>query len=191
MNGYYKQTLFLTGQSKRDESKQQYDLLVNTYSDFSNKYKVYRPYAIKNDTKFTDDLNAVQKIISANKDDVYTGDLPQTHKQLELIRPIFQEMFKRNNFSMLAMTLVDFHDLMEEVITAADAKDANKLLEVYPKVSASLEAVEKEDNSPEIQVIRANLNNLKNLAEQNKNDDMPAKAAELKASFVKVYLKKG
>lgn len=191
MNGYYKKTLFLTGQSKRDEARQQYDMLTSAYTDFSKKYSVYRPYVIKNDAKFGDDLVSVQKIISTVKEGVYSGDLPQTHQQLEAVRPIFQEMFKRNGFSMLSMALVDFHDVMEEVIAAADAKDVQKLLESYPKVDAALQAVEKEDNSVEIQTIRKNLNDLKALAESGKNDSLSAKAAELKSSFVKVYLVKG
>lgn len=191
MNGYYKQTLFLTGQSKRPEAKEQYDLLVSAYADFTKKYATYRPYAIKHDTQFDADLRAVENIVSAVKTGVYSGDLPQTHKDLEMVRPIFQEMFKRNDFSLLSMALVDFHDLMEEVISAADAKDAQKLLMAYPKVDAALQAVEKEDNSEEIQVIRKSLNTIKASAEAGAVDILPAQAAELKTSFVKVYLKKG
>ena len=100
-------------------------------------------------------------------------------------------MFKRNGFSMLSMALVDFHDIMEEVIAAADAKDINQLLAVYPNVDNALVAIEKEDNSPEIQVIRKNLNDLKSLADSGKQGELSAKAAELKTSFIKVYLVKG
>jgi len=191
MNGYYKQTLFLTGQSKREEAKVQYDLLTSTYDLFNSKYSTYKPNVIKNDTIFNQDLQKVQNIIMSSKDGVYTGDLPAIHKKLEEIRPIFQEMFKRNGFSMLSMTLVDFHDIMETIIEAADAKDPKKVLEVYPQVNASLTAVENEDNSADIQTIRKNLEDLKKLAEDNKPTEMPSKAAELKASFIKVYLIKG
>ncbi len=189
MNGYYKQTLFLTGQSKRPEAKEQYDLLVSAYADFTQKYATYRPYAIKHDTQFDTDLLAVESIVSSVKAGVYSGDLPQTHKDLEMVRPIFQEMFKRNDFSLLSMALVDFHDLMEEIIAAADAKDAQKLLAAYPKVDAALQAVEKEDSSEEIQVIRKNLNTIKTSAEAGAIEVLSAQAAELKTSFVKVYLK--
>lgn len=191
MNSYYKQALFLTGQSKRDEAKNQYDLLSAEYAKFSSKYAIYRPYVIKNDSQFSTDLSSVGKIIASTKDGVYTGDLPTTHKELEAVRPVFQEMFKRNGFSMLSMALVDFHDIMEEIITAADAKDASQVIAVYPKVNEALMAVEKEDNASEIQAIRKNLDSLKQLADEHQSDQFSAKAAELKASFIKVYLVKG
>jgi len=58
------------------------------------------------------------------KDKIYTGELKQAHLDLEKVRPIFQDILKRNNFSLLAVYLVDFHDVMEKVIEAADAKNA-------------------------------------------------------------------
>jgi hypothetical protein len=191
MNGYYKQALFLTGQSKRDEAKTQYDLLTTEYAKFSSKYASYRPYVIKNDSQFSNDLTSVGNIIASTKDGVYSGDLPATHVKLEAVRPIFQDMFKRNGFSMLSMALVDFHDIMEEIIEVADAKDPKQVLSVYSKVNEALMAVEKEDNSAEIQAIRKNLDDLKELADEGKSVELSAKAAELKTSFIKVYLVKG
>lgn len=191
MNGYYKQALFLTGQSKRDEAKTQYDLLTTEYTKFSSKYASYRPYVIKNDSQFSADLSNVGNIIASSKDGVYSGDLPATHVKLEAVRPIFQDMFKRNGFSMLSMALVDFHDIMEEIIEAADVKDPKQVLSVYPKVNEALIAVEKEDGSAEIQAIRKNLEDLKKLADEGKTSELSGKAAELKTSFIKVYLVKG
>lgn len=191
MNGYYKQALFLTGQSKRDEAKTQYDLLTTEFARFSAKYSTYRPFVIKKDGQFSNDLVYVGKIIGSTKNGVYNGDLPATHKELEAVRPIFQDMFKRNGFSMLSMALVDFHDIMEEIIEAADAKDPKQALSVYPKVNEALLAVEKEDGSAEIQAIRKNLDDLKKLAEEGKTSELSGKAAELKTSFIKVYLVKG
>ena len=191
MNGYYKQTLFLTGQTKRDEAKVQYDHLLTAYSDFKNKYEVYRPYVIRNDHEFSKDLTSVEGMISSVKDGIYTGDLPQVHKELEAIRPVFQEMFKRNGFSMLSMALVDFHDIMEKLISAADAKDAKTLLDVYPQADQTLQLIEHEDTSSDIRTIRKNLTDLYDLALSGKTSDMSSKAAQLKASFIKVYLQKG
>lgn len=191
MNGYYKQALFLTGQSKRDEAKTQYDLLTTEYARFGAKYSAYRPFAIKKDGQFNADLSTVGNIIESTKDGVYTGDLPATHVKLEAVRPIFQDMFKRNGFSMLSMALVDFHDIMEEIIAVADAKDPKQVLSVYPKVNEALMAVEKEDSSTEIQAIRKNLEELKKLADEGKSSELSGKAAELKTSFIKVYLVKG
>lgn len=191
MNSFYKQTLFLTGQSKRDDAKLQYDNLFDAYTEFQNKYQFYRPYVIRNDNKFSEDLANVKSVITSVKDGVYVGDLPQTHKQLEVIRPIFQDMFKRNGFSLLSMALVDFHDIMEKLITAADTKDAKQLLEVYPEANSALQIIEKEDASGDIQVIRKKLDDLRNLAKSGQVEYLSAKAAELKASFIKVYLQKG
>ncbi len=191
MNGYYKQALFLTGQGKRQEAIVQYDLLVSSYSNFTTKYSVYKPYVIRRDSKFDQDLGEVNKVISSAKDGVYSGDLAATHKQLEAVRPIFQEMFKRNGFSLLSMALVDFHDIMEEIIAAADAKSSAEVLAVYPKTDIALKAIEAEDSSVEIQAIRKSLDELKLLAEQGKDSNLSAKAGELKSNFIKVYLVKG
>jgi len=62
------------------------------------------------------DLEKIGTLLNDIKDGVYNGDLPSTHTRLEEIRGIEQEMFKRNGFSMLAVALVDFHDIMEVVI---------------------------------------------------------------------------
>jgi len=191
MNNYYKQTLFYTGQDKRAEAIANYDQLVTEYSAFYSKYKAYQPYAIKSDTQFVADIEKVFSIINSQKNAVYTGDLKQAHTDFELIRPIFQDILKRNNFSLLAVTLVDFHDAMEKIIAAADAKDATQLLAVYPEVDIKLQAIEEVTNDAEIQSIRLKLDEIRTLAENGQNDLLPQKAGELKSAFVKVYLKRG
>lgn len=191
MNNFYKQTLFLTGQEKRDEAILNYDKLVEEYGVFQTKYSQYKPYVIRNDANFNSDLEKVKAIIDGLKETVYTGSLPVAHKGLEDVRPVFQEMLKRNNFSLLAVVLVDFHDAMEEILTPADEKDSKKVIDVYSVVDGKLKDVEAIVNDEEIQAIRKNLDELKSLAEQNKTDDLPTKGAELKSSFVKVYLKRG
>ena len=191
MNGFYKQTLFLTGQSKRDEARVQYDLLVAAYSDFSNSYALYRPYVLREDVKFSQDIQSVREIISSVKDGVYNGDLSQTHKQLEAVRPIFQELFKRNGFSMESMALVDFHDLMETLIAKADEKDAAGVLKSYIPASEALQIVEKEDSSEGVVKIRTALEVLKKDAELQNVDALSKDAADLKKQFIVVYLLKG
>jgi type IV secretory pathway VirJ component len=86
---------------------------------------------------------------------VRTGDLHAAHLDLEKVRPVFQEMFKRNGFSMLSIALVDFHDAMELAMDAANAKNASKVIELYTPISEKLKAVEAEANDAEIQTIRA------------------------------------
>ncbi len=191
MNNYYKQTLFYTGQEKRSEAIANYEKLTAEYAQFLAKYTVYHPYAIKKDVQFNSDLEKVSGTISALQENVYTGDLKQAHVGFEAVRPIFQDMLKRNNFSMLAVALVDFHDAMEKIITAGDAKSAEQVLAVYPEVDAKLKAVEEIADDAEIQTIRANLEAMLSLAKNGQVDALPAKGAELKSSFVKVYLKRG
>ena len=122
---------------------------------------------------------------------VRTGDLHSAHLDLEKIRPVFQDMFKRNGFSMLAIALVDFHDAMELALDAANTKNSSKVIELYTPISEKLKVVEAEANDAEIQTIRRHLDALLALANEAKSDQLPAKGEELKSSFVKVYLKRG
>lgn len=191
MNNYYKQTLFYTGQDKRPEALDNYNKLVSEYAIFNNKYQKYHPYVISKDSQFNSDLTNVSNIILELKEKVNTGDLKIAHTDFEKVRPIFQDILKRNDFSMLAVSLVDFHDAMEKIIATADNKDAKGLISVYPEVDSKLKEVEAIANDAEIQTIRKNLDDVYNLAREGKNDQLSAKAAELKSSFVKVYLKRG
>jgi hypothetical protein len=191
MNNYYKQTLFFTGKDKRAESVDNYEKLVIEYQKFNDKYSVYHPYVIKNDVRFNDDLKKVAENFANAKNDVYNGDLPALHKKFEEVRPVFQDILKRNGFSMLAVALVDFHDAMEKIIEQADAKNSQGVIDVYAEVDVKLKAVEEEANDDEIKAIRTSFDNLLDLAKNNTLEDLSQKAAELKSNFIKVYLKRG
>ncbi|MFA6608464.1 MAG: DUF2892 domain-containing protein [Candidatus Paceibacterota bacterium] len=191
MNQFYKQTLFFTGQNNRTESLNNYDNLTKGYDVFYQKYSKYHPYVISSDEIFDMDILEVKNIISSMKEKVATGDLQEAHKDFEAIRPVFQEILKRNGFSILAVYLVDFHDAMEKVIAAADAKDVTLVIEVYPEVSDKLKSVEEVTNDEEIQNIRQKLERVVSSARNGDVNVLSAQAAELKSSFVKVYLKRG
>lgn len=192
MNNFYKQTLFNTGQDKREESRINYDQLVIEFGKFQNKYQAYKPKVIKKDYEFDKDMEKVAVIVKAAREPIYNnGDLKNLHVELEKIRPIFQDILKRNNFSMLGVALVDFHDTMETIIEEADNKNSAGVLEKYLLVDEKLKAVEAEANDDEIKAIRKNLEDLKALASEGKTEELSAKAAELKSSFIKVYLKRG
>jgi hypothetical protein len=191
MNDHYKQTLFLTGKAERAKANAKYDLLMPAYAKFQDKYSTYRPYALKNDTQLSADLVAVQGMLAGVKDQVRTGDLHEAHLALEKVRPVFQEVFKRNGFSMLSVALVDFHDAMELMLDEATAKNAEKLAALYPQVSDKLKAIEAEANDAEIQTIRKNLDALLAAANAKTLDALPAAGDALKTSFVKVYLQRG
>lgn len=191
MNQHYKQTLFLTGQEKRTEAVANYDMLVSEYALFAGKYAEYQPYAIRDDQRLGDDLERVRGMIASVGTDVRDGDLKAVHVALEDVRPVFQDILKRNGFSLLAVALVDFHDVMEKVIAAADAADPAGVIVAYAEADAKLRAVEAEADDSEIWAIRARLDDVLALAKAGKGGELSAKAAELKSSFVKVYLSRG
>ena len=126
MNHFYKQTLFLTGKGEREKAIANYDQWVPALEKFQNKYSTYRPYTLRNDAQFSADLVQVKGMMQAVEEGVKTGDLQQAHLDLEKVRPVFQQLFKRNGFSMLAVALVDFHDSMELILDSANAKNAEK-----------------------------------------------------------------
>ena len=191
MNEEYKQTLYLTGKNEREKAVLHYENLLPAYTLFKEKYSTYRPYILRNDTQLPSDLARVAGMLSGVKELVHSGDLKAAHLGLEEVRPVFQEMFKRNGFSMLSVALVDFHDAMELMLNAAGAKDAEKLLALYPQVSEKLKAVEAESNDAEVAAIRKNLDELYELAKSSQVEPLAKKSDELKSSFIKVYLKRG
>ena len=191
MNNFYKQTLFLTRKNEREKAIANYEKLLPAYQQFLGKYTAYHPYAVMRDGQFNLDLVRIAVMLQSVNGLVRTGDLHAAHLELEKVRPVFQDMFKRNGFSMLSIALVDFHDAMELALDAANAKNSSKVIELYTPISEKLKVVEAEANDAEIQTIRRHLNALLALAKEAKNDQLSAKGEELKSSFVKVYLKRG
>lgn len=191
MNTFYKQTLFETGQEKKAESLVNYMALREAYAKFSQKYAVRKPYVIRGDASFDKDLILISSLIENVEKDIKDGDLKKAHLELEKVRPITQEIFKRNGFSMLAISLVDFHDSMEKVLEEAEQKNAVGVIATYAEANSKLLAVEAENNDQEIQIIRKKLEVVLQSAKEGKIDELPGQAAELKSSFVKVYLKRG
>jgi hypothetical protein len=92
---------------------------------------------------------------------------------------------------MTAIALVDFHDIMEVIIEWADNKDTNKIIETYPLADEKLKEVESELNDEWIQTIRKNLDTILDMAKNKQLEGLEKQAADLKASFVKVYLIRG
>jgi hypothetical protein len=92
---------------------------------------------------------------------------------------------------MLAITLVDFHDIMEIIIEWADTKNNQKIISTYPIADEKLKEVEKELNDESIQAIRKNLDTIFNMAKNNQLESLAKQWSDLKSSFVKVYLIKG
>ena len=74
---------------------------------------------------------------------------------------------------------------------AADEKDAAKVIVAYGEADDRLASVESEADDVEIKIIRKNLDELLKLAQDGKSEELPDKAAELRGSFIKVYLTRG
>ena len=188
VNDPYKKTLFATGQGQRNDSIKNYKNLTDSLALFQEKYKDHLPAEINSDKQFSEDIMNVSSIVSGVKDDIYTGNLTEAHLKLEAVRPIFQNILIRNNLMSLSVALVDFHDIMEVVLDAANDRNAAGVLDAYPQADEKLSTVEAISDESGITAIRANLDGLANLAEENKTEELPAKASDLKASYVKVYL---
>lgn len=191
MNNFYKQTLFQTGKAERDKAIANYEKLLPAFRLFQNKYRSYQPVALRGDQNLGPDLAKVDQILLEVNELVRTSDLHQAHLDLEKVRPVFQDIFKRNGFSLLSVALVDFHDAMEMVLEAANAKDSEKTMALYPQANEKLQAVEAEANDEEVQAIRKNLDTVFASAKNGQKDVLPAQAQQLKSSFIQVYLKRG
>lgn len=191
MNGFYKQTLFLTGKGERENAVANYDQLLVAYAGFQAKYTAWRPVALRGDGAFAGDLDAVKGMLQGVEGQVRNGDLHEAHLALEGVRPVFQNIFKRNGFSMLAVTLVDFHDAMELMLEAGNAKDLDRLQVLYPQVDAKMKAVEAEAADADIQTIRKQLDALQKSAQDGQTEALPKLTDQLKSSFVRVYLQRG
>ncbi len=92
---------------------------------------------------------------------------------------------------MLAVYLVDFHDVMELVLDGANAKNSSEVISAYTLADSKLKAVEEVANDDEIQNIRQKLETVLSLAKSGNSEALPKAGGELKSAFVKVYLKRG
>lgn len=193
MNNEYKQLLFNSWKEKREDTIQDYEKLISIYDEFQKKYTSYKPFDIKLDKDFDQDLSNISDTLNGIKNWVYSWNLPKVHITLEWVRTVFQNILKRNWFSLLTVALVDFHDTMEVLISAADQKNAQEVMNVYSTANEKLMEVENNYlNDDWIKQIRSDLDALlqyaKDSSTSNDVDQMPSLAQNLKASFIKVYL---
>ena len=191
MNGYCKQALFLTGKGDREGAISNLERLKPVFKTSSTKCSSYRPYALKGDGEILNVFASVGDILTAADPLARTGDLQEAHLALEEVKPVFQSMFERNGFSMLSITLVDFHNAMETILAAGTAKNVAGIISIHPSVSDKLKAVEAEDNDAEIRDIRQALEALLATAQSREIQSLPHKGDALKSNFIKVYLKRG
>jgi hypothetical protein len=92
----YDLTMQYTGQDLQQESVQQFELLESAFSAFEEKYRDYRPWAVKFDDRFAGDVQNLSTIISGAGEDIHQGDLKTAHDDLQRAGPVFQSMLERN-----------------------------------------------------------------------------------------------
>jgi len=85
-----------TSQGIRDQSISDYERLNSSFLAFDEKYRNYRPLAIKSDDRLSDDLVNITVIIRGSKEDVFSGDLSRAHNTLQKIGPMLQGIMRRS-----------------------------------------------------------------------------------------------
>ncbi len=90
----YNLTIQYTGQDMQQESVQQFDQLESAFAAFEEKYRDYRPWAVKFDDQFTGDLQNLSAIISGAGEDIHQGSLKTAHDKLQRAVPVFQSMLE-------------------------------------------------------------------------------------------------
>lgn len=93
----YDLTMQYTSQDLRQESVQQFELLESANTAFDEKYRDYRPWAVKFDDKFTGDLQNLSAIITGAGEDIHQGSLKTAHDKLQSAEPVFQSIRERNH----------------------------------------------------------------------------------------------
>jgi len=88
----YSSALQYIGQGQRQEAVEQYDKLESTFGAFQEKYSKYRPWVIKFDGNFTNELNNISTAISVSKEDISQGNLTLAHEEMQKAEPLLQKM---------------------------------------------------------------------------------------------------
>ena len=101
---------------------------------FQEKYSSYQPYALRNDRQLTPDLVRVSGIIAGLSELVRTGDLHEAHLGSGNSLSGISRDVQAQRIPELSVALVDFHDAMETMLDAANAKEPPaKVVALYPK----------------------------------------------------------
>lgn len=193
VNTPYKQVLFQTGQGNRELSNTHIINFSSSFDSFRTKYTSYTPFSLRNDSSLQKDFAHIATLRNKAMQLITTSgsSLQEAHLTLEEVRPIFQNILKRNGFSQLAVALVDFHDVMEVVLDATEQKDSSATLQAYSLAHEKLQIVEEEANDHDIQSIRKALEAVKDAAQSQYIEELPTLGQTLKSTFVKVYLQRG
>lgn len=185
MNEQYKQALYLTGQGSQAEAARAHRAFAAALAGLQGEG------GLSGDGKLGPDLERAAAIAREAGPLIEQGQLARAHEVLEGVRPILNDILRRNGLSALKVALVDFHDQMERVVDGGKGRNAPATLAALPTAEAGLRAVEQELEDARVQAIRAALERLRGLAERGEAEQLPEAAGALKSAFVKLYLAEG
>jgi 4-hydroxy-3-methylbut-2-enyl diphosphate reductase IspH len=197
MNVDYKNVLFASGQEKPETST----LMSNYKKSFQAFYSSYNtnplsPYS--KDIEWKNSLDKISTVIA--KADILIKDnkSKEAHLELEKVRQVWQETFKRNNVTMLGFYLTEFHDIMEKAIEESDKKNFEKLYIICVDMNNAWAEVvntqtEFSNNQEYIAKISEETSNVNKFCDavKNRQDTVKDLSANLKSTFVPFYLKYG
>ncbi len=200
MNEAYKKVLFATGQNQTESAALMLD--YNTaWSDFYTNYKTNAISPYSSDLKWQASLDSINNIVIFSTDLIDGDNLRDAHLELEKVRQIWQETFKRNDVTMLGFYLTEYHDLMEKAIEQADTKDIVALKDTCNSMKIAWDNVEQTpvnfkeaDTLDYNNKIAANLENINKLCSAVDNSDLEGikdASSKLKGLFIPLYLKYG
>lgn len=190
LNGAYKQVLYLSGQDA-PETVQAYSDFRARLDEFGRDQLAYRPWVVRDAAGLESRFAQMVQVSRTSADLISQGQNQAAHAQLEQVRPLLREIMQAAGVSELAVALIDFHDVMEQVVAAADAKDLAGVVTAYGPADEKLKAVEALAQDAEIAAIRQALDAVLGAAAQPDPDKLPGLAGKLKSAFVKVYLARG
>lgn len=200
MNDAYKKVLFASGQNKTETTKlmQNYKL---AFQDFYSSYKTspIKPYST--DTEWSNSLDKINDVISESENLIKENKFVESHKSLEEIRQIWQQIFTRNKVTMLGFYLTEYHDTMEKAIEYSDLKDYEKLkttcdtmkaiLQNVKDVKVEFSATDFADYTTKLNDVSTNLDNLCTANDDKDDAKIKEYSSKLKPTFLLIYLKYG
>lgn len=198
MNEDYKTVLFATGQNKSTSS----ELIINYEKSWSDFYSNYlktsiQPYGL--DDQWATSLNDINKNLLDAKELIRINKLHDAHLKLEGIRAIWQDVFERNNVSMLGFYMTQFHDIMEQAVDSSQTADFEKLDVICKQLDEAWIKVENlnadvKDHDDYANKILIERNDVKVFCEnvaQRDSKNLNDLSDKLKKDFISVYLKYG
>lgn len=197
MNANYKAVLFASGQEKPETAA----LMLAYQESFKTFYDAYSvnpisPYSDDGEWKIS--LDKIGATIMRADILIKENKSKDAHLELEQVRQVWQETFKRNNVTMLGFYLTEFHDIMEKAIEESEQGDFEKLDVICVDMNTAWTEVvnTQTDFSTDkdyVDKITAETTTINVFCDavKNRQDTIKTIAPQLKSGFIPFYLKYG